>query len=387
MTQARNIQIHSLITYTGVLLNRDDSGLAKRMLLGGKIRTRISAQCIKRHWRMDRGEFSLANIAPDPKLTRELTERAVMSGVTELMPQEEISQELREKMVEALNVNLYGKDGNDSKKRQPLLFGQPEIEYLVNRVAEVLLENPDLDPDKVVEGINAVFTSKEGEENFSIWRQDHEMPAGLTGAMNGRMVTSDIDANIEGALWVNHPFTVHPEESEVDIFTSMEDLAYGDPGASHMGVTEINSGIYYVYACINVPTLVSNTTGAAAERWLDVDRSVAAKASANMAGLVATVSPGAKRGSTAPFAFANAMLVEIGDRQPRTLAAAFHTATRPELNDAKEKFLAALSECDERYGKHGDRMMMGFEENGAPLEKLENIIQWIEETVLRGETS
>ena len=387
MIQPRNIQFHGLITYTGVLLNRDDSGLAKRMLLGGKMRTRISGQCIKRHWRMDQGKFSLMNITLDSYLTKEITERAIMTGAIEFTPNGEIPQDVQGKMIEAINVNLYGKEGNDPKKRQPILFGQAEIEYLTNKVAEVLLNNPDLDPKKVVEDINKIFSSKDGEQTFSLWRQQLPMPAGIIGAVNGRMITSDTDANIEGALSVIHAFTVHPEESEVDFFTAMEDFSQGNPGAGHLGVTEINSGIYYVYACMDVPTLVSNTTGMAPSRWLDTDRSIAAKACANIAGLMATVSPGAKKGLTAPFAYANAMIVEIGERQPRTLSSAFHVPARPELDHAKEKLLAALSECDERYGEHEARMMMGFETGDAPLEKLENITRWIEETVLRGETS
>ena len=39
--------------------------------------------------------------------------------------------------------------------------------------------------------------------------------------------------------------------------------------------------------------------------------------------LIATVSPGAKLGSTAPYSYADLMLIEIGTRQPRSLANAF----------------------------------------------------------------
>ena len=51
MTIPRFLQIHSLHSYPAALLNRDDSGLAKRMPFGGAVRTRISSQCLKRHWR------------------------------------------------------------------------------------------------------------------------------------------------------------------------------------------------------------------------------------------------------------------------------------------------------------------------------------------------
>ena len=44
----KSIRLHS---YAAALLNRDDSGLAKRLTYGGVSRTRISSQCLKRHWR------------------------------------------------------------------------------------------------------------------------------------------------------------------------------------------------------------------------------------------------------------------------------------------------------------------------------------------------
>ena len=48
----RFLQIHTLTPYTAALLNRDDAGLAKRLPYGGVMRTRISSQCLKRHWRI-----------------------------------------------------------------------------------------------------------------------------------------------------------------------------------------------------------------------------------------------------------------------------------------------------------------------------------------------
>ena len=52
MSLPRFIQIHTLHTYPAALINRDDAGLAKRLPYGGAVRTRISSQCLKRHWRV-----------------------------------------------------------------------------------------------------------------------------------------------------------------------------------------------------------------------------------------------------------------------------------------------------------------------------------------------
>ena len=142
MIQARYVQIHALTQYTAAMLNRDDSGLAKRLPYGGVMRTRVSSQCLKRHWRKNEGPFSLMNIAPDPYRTRELAEKAVMERVTEMLPGDEMAQEVHTAVAQALNEGLYGRDGNDRNKRQPLLFGQPETDWLAQRVAGILRENP-----------------------------------------------------------------------------------------------------------------------------------------------------------------------------------------------------------------------------------------------------
>ena len=59
MTDSRFLQVHTLSPYTAVLLNRDDSGLAKRLPYGGTLRTRVSSQCLKRHWRFAEGPHAL----------------------------------------------------------------------------------------------------------------------------------------------------------------------------------------------------------------------------------------------------------------------------------------------------------------------------------------
>ena len=385
MIQARYVQIHALTQYTAAMLNRDDSGLAKRLPYGGVMRTRVSSQCLKRHWRKNEGPFSLMNIAPDPYRTRELAEKAVMERVTEMLPGDEMTQEIHTAIAQALNMGLYGKDGNDRNKRQPLLFGQPETDWLAQRVAGILRENPGA--EKAAKAVGAMFDEKSEQPNFSAFRQSIAMPAGVIGAMFGRMVTSDIDANIDSAVSVAHAFTVHGEESEVDYFTAMGDLASAEPGAEHIGTTEINSGIYYVYVCVDVPTLVANTTGRPPEQWQNADRTIAAQVTGNLARLIATVSPGAKKGSTAPFAYAEGMIVEIGERQPRTLSGAYRVPVKPQMDEAKKKLLAAIEECDQRYGEHEIRLKMGFEPDGVAKETLESLTQGIIEAVTRGEAS
>ena len=77
MTTPRFLQISMLSSYAAVLLNRDDAGLAKRMRFGGAVRTRVSSQCLKRHWRMADDNYGLDKI--DPKLTRSIHSREIFN--------------------------------------------------------------------------------------------------------------------------------------------------------------------------------------------------------------------------------------------------------------------------------------------------------------------
>ena len=78
MVTSRFLQIHTLHSYPAALLNRDDSGLAKRMPFGDAVRTRISSQCLKRHWRSTQDEFALAAISPDAIRSRNVVDRQII---------------------------------------------------------------------------------------------------------------------------------------------------------------------------------------------------------------------------------------------------------------------------------------------------------------------
>ena len=79
-----------------------------------------------------------------------------------------------------------------------------------------------------------------------------------------------------------------------------------------------------IFSCIGIEGIAAKDCFSAdtpAER-----RELGARVVENLLHLIATVSPGAKRGSTAPFDWAKLMLVEAGDWQPRSLAGAFQDA-------------------------------------------------------------
>lgn len=79
----RFLQIHTLTSYPACLLNRDDAGFAKQIPFGSAIRTRISSQCLKRHWRVFSGAHSLASLGEMSVRSRHTFEKVVLPRVLE----------------------------------------------------------------------------------------------------------------------------------------------------------------------------------------------------------------------------------------------------------------------------------------------------------------
>ena len=110
MTLPRFVQIHTLHSYPAALLNRDDSGLAKRLPFGGATRTRVSSQCLKRHWRVADDEFSLLNIdgSADVVRSRNVVERRVMEGLDDKTG---ASEDVVRVVEQAFQIGVYGDKG------------------------------------------------------------------------------------------------------------------------------------------------------------------------------------------------------------------------------------------------------------------------------------
>ena len=387
MPAPRFLQIHTLHSYPAALLNRDDSGLAKRMPFGGAVRTRISSQCLKRHWRVAEDEFSISHIGPDAFRSRNVVERTVMQP---LRNAGETSGDVLEAVEKAFNIGVYGKTGGTEKGRQPLLLGLPEVEYLCEKAASICAEHQN-DAEAAKTAAEDLFHTRKGEgNNFRAMRQSAHLPGGLVGALFGRMVTSDPAANIDAAIHVAHAFTVHQEESESDYFSVVDDLQQDDEdaGAAHIGDMELTAGLFYGYVVVDVPGLVSNLTGCETGTWESADKDLAGKVVDHLVHLIATVSPGAKLGSTAPYSCADLMLIEAGIRQPRSLANTFRSPAKAQVSDATNALSQYLSKLDAAYGAKEARRVMSVEDCDIPNAErlcLDDLAAWASQAVLSGE--
>ena len=360
----RFLQIHTLTPYTAALLNRDDAGLAKRLPYGGVMRTRISSQCLKRHWRIAEDPHALHAIdgAEAARRSRELVTKEVIAPLKGNFP-DEVVEELESEFQAA----VYGDKGTTKSGRQTLLFGVPEIEWLA-REAERLATESNGSADAAKTGVAA--WRKDFRANIKAMRDQTALPAGIEGALFGRMVTSDADANITAPVHVAHAFTVHAEEAEDDYFTAVDDLGGDEPGADTIQETELTSGLFYGYVVVDIPGLLSNVSG---------DVGLAGDVLHNLIYLIAEVSPGAKLGSTAPYGRASMVLLEAGDRQPRSLASAFATPSAPVTAEAAAALAAHVQLLDDAYATEEERLLMSLVDVDIPRAtrgSLADLAQW-----------
>ena len=387
---ARFLQLHTLTSFPASLLNRDDAGFAKRMPFGGVTRTRISSQCLKRHWRTAEDEHALSRISLDgadvPMAVR--SRRTFERYVYQPLVDAEVAPEVAEAVTQGILEQVLGESKKaraakqkkvevestgdtveaDVRTKQVTVIGRPEVDYLQRLAAEVAEDAGDAKAAK--KAMKERFKSRQLGDNL------RRLGAGLDAALFGRMTTGDILARTDAAIHVAHAFTVHEGQFETDYFSAIDDLQEaGETGSGHINTAELASGLFYAYVVVDVPLLVSNLTGCVRRDWQSADpdgRQLAAEVVRRLIHLMATVSPGAKLGSTAPYAHAHLLLAEAGAGQPRTLANAFLDPV-PRQGMLRASFEALgrhLQEFDDMYGTAGDRRLAAM----GPAEALEAVL-------------
>lgn len=420
MSEAKFIQIHTLTSYPGALLNRDDAGFAKRLPFGGTTRTRVSSQCLKYHWRNFHGDQSIYSDDSQKSIrSRETFERRVAQPLIEAGHPAPLVRATTFAIKELLLTGKAGAkgtldkllaDSTDEAEAKALLtqqitvLGVPEVRYLRELVSNTIdaiqndapgfwgSDETDEASRKTAAGVISSIADRDLKKNLKALATG----SGLDAAMFGRMVTSDVLARCDAAIHVAHAFTTHAEESESDYFSAVDELkrdepeASGELGAGHINSQELTSGLFYGYVVVDVPLLVSNIGGGDDGEADPDSKSAAGNLVRRLIHLIATVSPGAKLGSTAPHAYAQFVLVESGSSQPRTLANAFQKAvtTRGKgvLQNSYEAVSQHLTQLDAMYGQTTHRRLAAiaadpayFEAVGIErIDSLADVSMWIE---------
>jgi len=397
------IQLHALTSYPSTLLNRDDAGFAKQLPFGGVTRTRVSSQCLKYHWRNFDGEHALYDMDVPKSLRsretfwRRLAQPLIDDGypaplvraVTFALKEQLLSDDKAGKR----DLKTLIDPGEDDDPREMIdtnqvtIFGVPEMRYLRELAADMIedvkgdfpvfwTEDGEPDNDTISDAADAMrdISKRDLKKNL----KGLKLASGLDAAMFGRMATSDVLARGDAAVHVAHAFTTHAQESESDYFSAVDELRRDEPeesgelGAGHINTQELTSGLFYSYVVVDVPLLVSNLSGEERDNWTNGNTNLAAEVMRRFTHLMATVSPGAKLGSTAPYSYAQCLFAESGTAQPRTLANAFQkpAATDDVLANSYDKLGRHVDEIDQMYGVQTDRRLAAMGPTDTLIDRL-----------------
>ena len=326
----RFTQLHLLTVYPPSNPNRDDQGRPKTAVYGGVTRLRLSSQSLKRAARLSdamkkglEGHMGERTQRMGDEVRAHLLERGAAESRAD-----EIAKDI---------ADLFGKVDEEAIKKNPahvrirqLAFVSPDERRAAFAWAERLLAGEEK-PDNIKE---SVLRTADGAADV---------------AMFGRMLAGDPDFNREAAVQLSHAITTHKAVVEDDYYTAVDDLKRPteDMGAGFVGEAGFGSGVYYLYACIDNPLLLSN---------LDADRALARRAVEAVVEALATATPSGKRNSYNHHARAGYIRAEAGDTQPRSLASAFLEAVTGEnLMSASVQALEGMAgKLDHAYGPQAD---------------------------------
>ncbi len=323
---ARFVQLHLLTSYPPANLNRDDLGRPKTAVMGGANRLRISSQCLKRHWRVSDlfkealGQFTgkrTKRLGPD------IIERLIAGDRTENQAYKAAKK-------------IAGEFGDIETKKKDYLHKQivhytpAELEAVDNLVNTLIEEQRDLE-----------------DGDLELLKEEHNA---VDVALFGRMLASTPKYNVEAAAQVAHSLTVHEATVEDDFFTAVDDLNDGqeDSGSAHMGVKEFGAGLFYTYICVDTKQLRDNLK----------DDELADRALKALVEAAAKVAPSGMQNSFGSRAYANVILAEKGDQQPRSLSVAFldpvEGGEHGVLADATKKLVQTRDNMNRAYGECSD---------------------------------
>ncbi|MCH9055146.1 type I-E CRISPR-associated protein Cas7/Cse4/CasC [Parathermosynechococcus lividus] len=242
------LELHLIQSFPPANLNRDENGMPKSTIFGGRPRARISSQCQKRAVRLYYQKYS--EVSPSQFANRS---RSWLPNLKSLLTQTKIPEQ-QAALAAKLALKFLGAEEDPKKpsKTKTILFlGQTELaaiaNILVNNWADIQPglagDKPEL-PKEITKAIEKalVETGKPGDV-----------------ALFGRMMASLPTVNVDAAVQIAHAISVNTLQQEFDFFTAVDDLGGDDEtGADHMGETGYNSSTYYRFATLDTEQLKQN---------------------------------------------------------------------------------------------------------------------------------
>lgn len=317
------IELHILQSFPVSCLNRDDVGSPKSATFGGVQRARISSQSLKRAVRLlARKESSSFNGIRSRFLLEPFTKALMEAGENESTAGEK--------------AKLICEAFSTIDKKNP------------DQVTTAVF----LSPAEIKQVAAAVAGGKDPKQ--AIKKVDRLDAADI--ALFGRMVANDATVNVEGAAMFSHALSTHSASSEIDFFSSVDDLKADaeDAGASMIGTLEYNSATYYRYTAINLDHFADEKH---LGKLTPDERRVILK---DFIRAVLTAVPGARRNSMNAATLPCEVLgIRKSKGQPLQLVNAFEAPVKANGKGLEASSLAAmkshLESLEKTWGSLGDK--------------------------------
>jgi CRISPR system Cascade subunit CasC len=332
------LEIHVLQSFPPANLNRDENGMPKSTVFGGRPRARISSQCQKRAVRLfyqdqaaiDASHFAQRSRAWLPEL------KALLTAAD--LPEEPATAAAK-LALEVLGAKI---EGDKIESKTILFLGKTEIAA----IADILIKNWSAIAPGLA-GKEPKFPAK--DPNIAKVIEKALAESGKPGdvALFGRMMASLPTVNVDAAVQMAHAISVNALQQEFDFFTAVDDLgASDDAGADHIGETGYNSSTYYRFTTLDTEQL---------QRNLGSDQQVAAIAHAFAEAFVQAIPSGHQNGFAAHSLPAAVMMV-VRAGQPVSLVDAFENPVAPKgghslLENAIARLDSHWADLSKMYGE------------------------------------
>jgi len=353
-----NLELHILQSFPPCNLNRDENGMPKSCVFGGRPRARISSQCQKRAARL---YYQQNDLVEDAQIARR--SRGWMPRLKDLLVAENIDETKAERAARLVLKPFGAEIPEDKVESNTILFlGETEIAAISN----ILTNNwPQIEPG--LEGDKPTLP-KDLSKNIEKKLIQDAKPGDV--ALFGRMMASLPSINVDAAVQVAHAIGINPLQQEFDFFTAVDDLNTREgTGADHMSETGYNSSTYYRFAVLNTQQLIDNLGSA---------DSAAAMAAAFATAFIKAI-PSGYQNSFAAHSLPALVLAVVRNGQPVSLVDAYEKPIRPTgknslLEHAVEKLTQHWENLTQLYGA-SDIAYLGIATRAPLVEKLNGLGQ------------
>ncbi len=322
------VDVHVLQTVPPSNLNRDDAGSPKQALYGGVRRARVSSQAWKRATRIAFEE----QVPKDELATR--TKRISQLLTERLASRTGLDREVAARIATALLKRLGIKAGKKATDTAYLLFfGRPQVDRLVDLVAQQAADLASLDDDALAGEVGALPVTE-------VLRTGHPIDV----ALFGRMVADIPGLNVDAATQVAHALSTHAVETEFDYYTAVDDENVEDSGAGMIGTVEFNSSTLYRFATVGMHQLRENLGD-------DVEAAITALEVFLFA--FVTSMPTGHQNSFAHRTLPNLVTVVVREDQPVNLVSAYERPVAPRegvVGESVQRLIDELARAGELWG-------------------------------------